>query len=58
MTLYSTAIGGFKPATDPKGEPPPAASTTQPAPTAPIRTRTAKGNDIPSSSIKLRAVSW
>lgn len=58
MTLYSTAIGGFKPATDPKGGPPPAASTTQPAPTAPIRTRTAKGNDIPSSSIKLRAVSW
>ncbi len=57
-TTYSTALGGFKPAADTKGGPSSAASTTKPAPSASIRTRTAKGREMPASSIELRAVSW
>ncbi len=53
-TTYSTALGGFKPAANPKATKP---SISKPQATPPIRSRTAKGNSQPSGSVKLIATS-
>lgn len=54
-TTYSTTLGGFKPAADPKGKK--GASTTAPQPSAPIRSRTAKGTQTPWAKVKITATS-
>lgn len=55
-TVYSTQLGGFKPAADPKAKGTPKnTKTTQPTASPPIRLRSTKGNTKPWASLKLNA---